>query len=105
MAKATKKGRKVSHRMLTDEERETVITFNDGEATADIFTYNKAWQKHLEGKLGLKPVMDNGYGGREYQLLKGLIPMPRAKRQYSEQTKKKMATRLAKTRGKQGRLL
>jgi hypothetical protein len=25
----------------------------------------KTWQRHLEKKLGLKPVMDNGFGGKE----------------------------------------
>jgi len=70
-----------------------------------IFTYERTWQKHLERRLGLKPVMDNGFGGKEYQLPKGLIPMPRAKRQYSEQTKKKMAARLARIRGRQKPLL
>jgi len=49
--------------------------------------------------------MDNGFGGKEYQLPKGLIPMPRAKRQYSEQTKKKMAALLARIRGRQKPLL
>ena len=90
---------------LSAYEQETIINFNKEENIAYIFTYEKTWQKHLEQRLGLKPVMDNGFGGKEYQLPKGLIPMPRAKRQYSEQTKKKMAERLARIRGRQKRLL
>ena len=90
---------------LSAYEQETIINFNKEESIAYIFTYEKTWQKHLEQRLGLKPVMDNGYGGREYRLPKGLIPMPRAKRQYSEQTKKKMAARLARIRGRQKPLL
>ncbi len=92
-------------RNLTRYEKETTIGFNQEESIAYVFTYERTWQKHLEQRLGLKPVMDNGYGGKEYQLPKGLIPMPRAKRQYSEQTKKKMAARLARIRGKQKPLL
>ena len=92
-------------RGLSAYEQETIINFNKEESIAYIFTYEKTWQKHLEQRLGLKPVMDNGYGGKEYQLPKGLIPMPRAKRQYSEQTKKKMAARLARIRGRQKPLL
>ena len=90
---------------LTRQEQETIINFNKVESIAYIFTYEKTWQKHLEQRLGLKPVMDNGFGGKEYQLPKGLIPMPRAKRQYSEQTKKNMAARLAKIRDRQKPLL
>ena len=90
---------------LSAYEQETIITFNKEESIANIFTYEKTWQKHLEQRLGLKPVMNNGFGGKEYQLPKGLIPMPRVKRQYSEQTKKKMAARLSKIRGRQKTLL
>ena len=90
---------------LSPYEQETIINFNKDESIAYIFTYEKTWQKHLETRLGLKPAMDNGHGGKEYQLPKGLIRMPRAKRQYSEQTKKKMAARLARVRGKQVPLL
>jgi len=92
---------KQQRRSLSAYEQETIINFNKAEDPAYIFTYEKTWQKHLEKRLGLKPVMDNGYGGKEYQLPKGLISMPRAKRRYSEQTRKKMAARLAKIRGKQ----
>ena len=51
-------------RTLTSYEQETIINFNKAEDTAHIFTYEKAWQKHLEGKLGLKPLHDNGFGGK-----------------------------------------
>ncbi len=61
-------------------EQETLISFNKGEDKAVIFTYEKSWQKRLEQRLGLKPVMDNGHGGREYELPKRLIRPPRAPR-------------------------
>ena len=92
-------------RGLSAYEQETIINFNKEESIAYVFTYEKTWQRHLERRLGLKPTMNNGHGGKEYQLPKSSIPMPRAKRRYSEQTKKKMAARLARVRGKQHSLL
>ena len=52
---------------LTNHEQETVIDFNKEEKMVHIFTYEKTWQKHLEKKLGLKPIMANGHGGKEYE--------------------------------------
>ena len=43
-------------RGLTNYEKETTINFNKEEKVAYIFTCEKTWQKHLEGKLGLKPL-------------------------------------------------
>jgi hypothetical protein len=83
---------------LTAYEQETIINFNKDEKTASIFTYEKTWQKHLEKRLKLKPVMDNGHGGREYQIDKKRIPMPRAPRKLSPEQKKVLADRLSKAR-------
>jgi len=83
-------------RNLTGYEKETIINFNEAEDIAYIFTYNKAWQKHLEGKLGLKPTMDNGYGGKEYELPKKRIRPPLAPRKLSEQTRRKLADNLVR---------
>lgn len=80
---------------LSNYERETIINFNESPEPASIFTYNRTWQKHLEKKLGLKPVMDNGHGGKEYQIDKKRIPMPRAPRQLSAETKAKLSRRMA----------
>lgn len=63
--------------MLTKHERETIILFNESQDPATIFTYSPVWQRHLEGKLGLRPTRDNGHGGKEYTIAKGRIPMPR----------------------------
>ncbi len=79
---------------LTNYEQETIINFNKAEDIADIFTYEKTWQKHLEKRLGLKPTMDNGYGGKEYQLDKRLVKPPRAPRRLSNSAKKELAERL-----------
>jgi hypothetical protein len=79
--------------MLSKEEQETIINFNKAEAVASIFTYEKSWQRHLEKRLGLKPIKDNGFGAREYELDKKLIRMPMAKRQMSAEQREKMAAR------------
>jgi hypothetical protein len=79
---------------LTNHDQETIISFNKAQEIADIFTYEKTWQKHLEGKLGLKPVMDNGFGGKEYELPKKMIKPLRVPRKLSDSVKKKLAERL-----------
>ena len=81
-------------RTLTSYEQETIINFNKVEDVAYIFTYEKAWQKHLEGKLGLKPVMDNGFDGREYELPKKMIKPLRAPRKLADSAKRKLVQRL-----------
>jgi len=79
---------------LTNYEQETIINFNKAEDIAYIFTYEKTWQQHLEKKLGLKPVMDNGFGGKEYELPKSRIKPPRVPRRLSDSAKKELADRL-----------
>ena len=81
-------------RTLSAYEQETIISFNKADNVAYIFTYEKTWQNHLEGKLGLKPVMDNGFGGREYELPKMRIKPPRAPRRLSDSVRKKLVERL-----------
>ncbi len=77
--------------MLTPYEQETIINFNKEEKIAYIFTYEKTWQKHLEKRLGLKPTMDNGFGGRGYQVDKKRIPKPRVPRKASRGTREALA--------------
>ncbi len=81
-------------RKLTNYEQETIINFNKGGDIAYIFTYEKTWQKHLEKRLGLKPTLDNGFGGKGYQMDKKRISMPRAPRKLSDSAKRKLAERL-----------
>jgi len=90
----------LSSRKLSNYEKETIINFNEAEHVATIFTYNKSWQNRLEKKLGLKPTMDNGFGGKEYQIEKRRIPMPQAPRKLSAETKRKYAENLRKVRQK-----
>jgi len=79
-------------------ERETIITFDDSKDPAHIFTYNKAWQKHLEKNLGLKPTMTNRFGGREYDIDKSRIKMPRAPKKLSAEQRENIGRRLATIR-------
>jgi hypothetical protein len=83
---------------LTNEEKETIISFDETKEPAVIFTYNKAWQKHLEGRLGLKPIRDNRFGGKEYEIPKSRIRKPQAPRKMSEEQKQKATERLTKAR-------
>ena len=85
-------------RRLSNYEQETIINFNKDEATAHIFTYEKTWQQHLEKRLGLKPTMDNGFGGKEYQLDKKRIRPPRAPVKLSAEARAKRANQLRQSR-------
>ena len=77
--------------MLPKYEQETIINFNKEEKTAYIFTYEKTWQKHLEGKLGLKPTLDNGKGGKGYEVDKKRIKVPRAPRKATKRNREVLA--------------
>ena len=81
-------------RNLSGYERETIINFNEAEATAWVFTYSRSWQRHLEVKLGLRPVMDNGFGGKEYEIYKKRIRPPRAPVRLSAGARAKLTERL-----------
>jgi len=83
---------------LSNEEKETLISFDETPADAVIFTYNKAWQKQIEQKLGIKPTMNNGYGGKEYHIPKKRIRMPQPARILSPEQREKLAKRLAQHR-------
>lgn len=87
-------------RHLSEYEKETVITFNESKDLAEIYTLNKRWQKHLE-EMGLKPIKDNGFGGRTYQIDKKRIPLPRAPRKarvLTAEEKKSIGNRLHNAR-------
>lgn len=90
---------------LSKLEQETIINFNELESDAHIFTYNKTWQKHLESKLGLKPISASKGGSREYVLPKMRLLLPKAKRQLSTEATKKRAAKLGSIKAKQGKLI
>jgi hypothetical protein len=88
-----KRGKQV-RRGLSNYEQETIINFNKAEDTAHIFTYEKTWQQHLEKRLGLKPTMDNGFGGKEYEIDKKRIRPPRAPVKLSAEARAKLTKRM-----------
>jgi len=89
---------KQMRRRLSNYEQETIINFNKDEAIAHIFTYEKTWQQHLEKRLGLKPTMDNGFGGKGYEIDKKRIRPPRTPVKLSAETRKRLAKRLSNGR-------
>lgn len=79
---------------LSNEDKETIISLDETPADAVVFTYNRAWQRHLETRLGLRATMNNGAGGREYRVPKSMVRPPRAPRRLSDAAKKNLAERL-----------
>ena len=86
--------------MLTKYEQESIINWNKEEKEASIFTYDERWQKHLETQLGLKAIMNNGKGGKEYLIDKKRIKMPRATRSLTAKRKKQLSAQLANARNR-----
>ena len=81
-------------------EQETIITFNEAEATANIYTHNAALIRKLEALAGSRPdevqrARSYPDGGREYIVPKRWVKVqpPRA---YSEEQRAAMAARLRK---------
>jgi len=79
---------------LSKYEKETIINFNQGEDTASIYTCSKAWIRHCEKVLKLKPTTVYSYA-REYEFPKAWIRKPRKPRKLSETTKIKLRQRLS----------
>ena len=61
-------------------EMETIINWNLEEDTANIFTYERRVQKHMEKVLGIKPTDENGFGGKSYDIPKKWCKLPRKTR-------------------------
>lgn len=93
-----KKIKKEKPNILSPIEKETIICFNEAERTANVFTYNKKWQKHFENKLNIKAEYENGFGGKEYSIEKERIKLPRVPANMSTTEKKNIAERLSKGR-------
>jgi len=73
-------------RNLTRYELETVINFNKEEDMAVVFTYEMTWQKFIEKRMGIKPYLDNGFGGKSYKVPKNRIRKPLAFRTGEKKT-------------------
>lgn len=62
-------------------EKETSINFNELEEFASVFTCDKGWQKEIEG-CGIKPVIKNKDGSRQYYIPKDCIKPPKIGKNY-----------------------
>lgn len=81
-------------RALSAYEQEIILSFDKAEEMAHIFTYEKTWRKHLEKRLGLKPVMDNSLGGRDHEIEKRRIRPARALVRLSPEARAKLINRM-----------
>lgn len=82
-------------------ERESIITFNEEELIATVFTYSKPLIRVMEKKFGLKPKIINDFGGREYIIDKDRIKfnLPRTKKsKLTKIQKEKLSENLKKAR-------
>ena len=87
---------------LTQEGRETGITFNEASKMAEVATYNARWQKAIE-KMGIKPYEVDEIGGcRFYHIPKARLPLPRAVRRLKPEQKARATKNLALARRQQG---
>lgn len=87
---------------LTNQERETIICFNEADKTAEVFTYNGRMLRDLDKLSSERPdevqhKKDNGDGGHTYIVPKKWIKV-RASRILTEEQKKQAADRMAKWR-------
>ena len=87
---------------LSRNELETIINFNQGEDVAYIFTYSRRWQKHLE-KLGFQAVGTNDFGGRDYEIPKPYIKLPRGPKRLSDAQRDRLRERFKKITTPQGK--
>ncbi len=85
---------------LNKGEMETIINWNMEEPTATLFTYEPRVIRYMEKTLGLKPVSENGFGGKDYVFPKKLAKLPRkpSTRVMSEEQKQASRERLMKAR-------
>lgn len=77
--------------MLSPYERETIITFNEEESFADVYTYNPSLKKRLEEFTEEFPedfilLKANEFGGMTWRISKKLI---RIRKPYSEERKER----------------
>ncbi|MBI2853305.1 MAG: hypothetical protein HYX87_00090 [Chloroflexi bacterium] len=80
--------------------QETIVSFIDGEDSANIFTCSRRWQRHL-AKLGINP--NQGKGGHDYVVPKSWIKLPGPPARRS-QTQRDAARRNAQALHKTGHL-
>jgi len=80
---------------LSREEQETIISFNEAEDMANIYTCSKSWMHYMEKVLSVKPKEIYDSYAREYECPKAWIRKPRKPRQLSKEQKQKLTQRLS----------
>ncbi len=88
---------------LSRKEKETVITFNEHDSGAIIFTCSHKWQERMK-KSGLEPIEDNGFGGLTYKIPKKAVRMPVIRKSKRLTTDQKAAIRKRLVDGKAAKL-
>lgn len=86
---------------LHKEEKETIISWHEGSKEAIVFTYSKPIMKIMERKFGLKPIMTNDFGGKEYKIGKDRVKfnLPRkGKKKLTEEQRARLAKNLERGR-------
>jgi len=63
---------------MDKQEMETILIFNEADDNANLYTYNKGWQEHME-KLGVKAYAKHGQA-RTYLFPKAWVQTPLAHR-------------------------
>ena len=82
---------------LSRVEQETIIRFDEAEATASVYTYNGALKRKLSGLCATRPtearqIKDDGRGGLTFEVPKRWIKI-NASRILTEEQKKERAER------------
>ena len=82
---------------LSRVEQETIIRFDEAEATASVYTYNGALKRKLSGLCATRPtearqIKDDGRGGLTFEVPKRWIKI-NASRILTEEQKKERADR------------
>jgi len=81
---------------LTKYQQETFYHYNQEESIVYIEAMDPALIRHMEKKLGLKPITIDGWGGKTYEIPKKWLPYPRKPRKLSPETRAKLAKRMRK---------
>lgn len=83
---------------LTNEEKETIIVYNEKDRTASVFTYRPSLQRQLDGLCVDRPeyvrkIKETSEGAKEYEIPKKWVKI-RANRILSDEQRLEMSERM-----------
>ena len=64
---------------VTQDEKETIITFNEADPVVNVFTYDQRWQRRM-AEMGIAPIRTEGQA-KEYEFPKKSLRLPAKPRQ------------------------